>query len=334
MIASARDDSLPSASDTLGAKVRARRSGGLRRSVSLLAAALGLVLAAFVLRDVGVVAVEHTVLRAGGWLPLVVLLHLPQTLTSAAGWGALLQRRERPPLRDLYLFRWVREAINSLLPVAQVGGEVVRVRLLARRDLGLARAGASCVLDITLELVAQLAFTAFGLALLAAAVPRSPVVRIGLPAILALALVIVLLVVGRRLAGAGRLQALLRRWRPAASPAAAIPYRTTPGQQLRATLWHLLSWLLGALETWAGLRAVGVHAGLAEATVVESLGQVVRIVAFAVPGAIGVQEGGLVLICGLFGVAPAAAVGLSLVRRLREVALGAPGLLAWRMAER
>jgi hypothetical protein len=46
-----------------------------------------------------------------------------------------------------------------------------------------------------------------------------------------------------------------------------------------------------------------------------------------------VQEGGYVLICSLFGVAPAEALALSLIRRVREIALGAPGLVLWQWAE-
>ena len=52
-----------------------------------------------------------------------------------------------------------------------------------------------------------------------------------------------------------------------------------------------------------------------------------------VPSAIGVQEGGLVLLCGLFGVGPDAALALSLVKRARDVAIGVPALLAWQAAE-
>jgi uncharacterized membrane protein YbhN (UPF0104 family) len=47
-----------------------------------------------------------------------------------------------------------------------------------------------------------------------------------------------------------------------------------------------------------------------------------------VPGALGVQEGGYIVICQVFGLSPEMAMALSLMRRLREVGLGVPGLLA------
>ena len=54
--------------------------------------------------------------------------------------------------------------------------------------------------------------------------------------------------------------------------------------------------------------------------------------AFAVPGAIGVQEGGFVLLAPLVGVSPETALSLALVKRLRELVIGGGGLLVWGMA--
>ena len=59
----------------------------------------------------------------------------------------------------------------------------------------------------------------------------------------------------------------------------------------------------------------------------------VRALGFAIPGALGVQEGGYVLICSLFSVAPSEALALSLIRRVREIVLGVPGLVLWQWSE-
>jgi hypothetical protein len=63
----------------------------------------------------------------------------------------------------------------------------------------------------------------------------------------------------------------------------------------------------------------------------EALGNAVRGAAFAVPGAIGVQEGGFILLGSLIGIAPDTALALSLVKRVRELTLGLPGLLTWQI---
>ena len=71
----------------------------------------------------------------------------------------------------------------------------------------------------------------------------------------------------------------------------------------------------------------------ADAVLIESLMHAVRGAAFAVPGALGAQEGGLIILCAIFGVPPEAALALSLVKRLPDLILGVPGLLAWQAME-
>src|SRR5262249_48921682 len=53
--------------------------------------------------------------------------------------------------------------------------------------------------------------------------------------------------------------------------------------------------------------------------------------AFAIPSALGAQEGGLVLLCAVFGIPAEQAVALSLVKRAADLALGVPGLVGWQL---
>jgi hypothetical protein len=63
------------------------------------------------------------------------------------------------------------------------------------------------------------------------------------------------------------------------------------------------------------------------------LGQAIRGAAFAVPGALGVQEGGYLLLAPLAGLPPDMALVLSLAKRAREIILGPPGLLYLRFSK-
>jgi len=78
---------------------------------------------------------------------------------------------------------------------------------------------------------------------------------------------------------------------------------------------------------------LGTDVGFGEGLVIEALGQALKAAGFAIPGAIGVAEGGYVVVCHLFGLAPELAIALGLVKRLREVVLGVPALIAWQMLE-
>ena len=55
----------------------------------------------------------------------------------------------------------------------------------------------------------------------------------------------------------------------------------------------------------------------------------IRTGAFAIPGGLGVQEGGSVLVGAVLGIPAPVALALALARRVREFLLGVPGLLAW-----
>ena len=59
----------------------------------------------------------------------------------------------------------------------------------------------------------------------------------------------------------------------------------------------------------------------------------IRSAVFPVPGALGVQEGGYVVIGNLLGIPGDAAFALSLIARVRELILGIPGLICWQMIE-
>jgi uncharacterized membrane protein YbhN (UPF0104 family) len=95
----------------------------------------------------------------------------------------------------------------------------------------------------------------------------------------------------------------------------------------RAVALHSVSWALGSAEVWLALWALGHAVSVRDSFVIESLAMAARSAGFAVRGGVGVQEGGFVLVCGLFGVPAEAALALSVLKRLREVVVGVPALL-------
>src|SRR5258706_9972902 len=92
-------------------------------------------------------------------------------------------------------------------------------------------------------------------------------------------------------------------------------------------LLSLVGWLVGTGEVYLILQLIHHPVGWIDALLLESLGQAIRGAAFAIPGALGVQEGGYLLLAPLAGLPPDTALALSLAKRAREVLLGIPGLL-------
>ena len=95
---------------------------------------------------------------------------------------------------------------------------------------------------------------------------------------------------------------------------------------LASTVVHMAGWIIGVAEVLIVFACMGHPVSLAEALVIESLLHAIRGAAFAIPGALGAQEGGLVLLCAAFGIPPEQAIALSLVKRAADLVLGVPGL--------
>jgi glycosyltransferase involved in cell wall biosynthesis len=98
--------------------------------------------------------------------------------------------------------------------------------------------------------------------------------------------------------------------------------------------WHLAAWLAQVVETWLVLRLLGRPIPWIAALALESLAASARGAAFAVPGGIGVQEGTLVAVGAAFGLPTAASLALAVVKRGRELVVGAPAIVLWAVAER
>jgi putative membrane protein len=239
---------------------------------------------------------------------------------------------------QVFVARWVREGVNALLPVAQVGGQVAGGSILVRRGVAPVLAIAGTILDLTLEAASQLIFTLAGIGILVGLRgDRAWLGWVGGGVVLSAAGVLAFVAAQRlgllRLVEAG-MERLARRWPALGAWSLDGLHATLMRRQadrkavLRAMLLHSLSWSAGALEVWVALLALGYGVGVVEAFVIESLAMAARSAGFAVPGAVGVQEGGFVLVCGLFGVPAETALALSVLKRLREVLIGAPALMA------
>jgi putative membrane protein len=304
----------------------------------------GLALAGWLLAHHGLPGILGLLRQAGWGIGLVVAFHLLQLLASSEAWRAATGRQHpRPGVLAFLLLRWVREGINTMLPVAQIGGEVVGARLLHRRGVPLPAAVAGSVGDVAVGMLTQALFTLIGLGLLVALVGMSVTAAWLLAGTVAALAGAALLAAGVRYGWAGRpgrwLSVRVRRAATRGIPGLrgiGAAFRAL-GRDRRALArcggLHMVSWLLGGSEVWLALHVLGKHAGFSEALAIEALGQAIRTAGFVIPGALGVAEGGYVLVCALFGLPPDVAIALALMKRLREVAFGLPALLAWQVME-
>ena len=313
------------------------------RLTLVIASAVGIILAAALVVAYGFAPILQAC-EAVGWGALIVaLVRAGETTGAGFAWRLLLPKNRPDLLWTCAFLRWIRESINSLLPVAQVGGEVAGARLLTFYGVPGGVAGASVLVDLLIQTASQFVFTLVGLAVLVSIGGADTLVQwvaIGL-AIMAPALAGFF--AAQRYGGVQLVEKILARF--ARDPQWAVlgglsalhdrlqDIYSRPRRLGAAFALHLAIWFFGVLEIWTALRFMGHPVTYQTALVIESLGQAVRGAAFVVPGAIGVQEGGFVALCAVFGIPAPVAVALSLVKRLPEVALGIPGLFLWQGME-
>jgi putative membrane protein len=302
---------------------------------------LGVLLCVALILRHGVGDVTAAIARVGNGFFVIVLLHGAQVVLDGMGWRAILTRARRPPVGTFVWGRWLADSVNDLLPVMQMGGNVVRARALAGTGVPRPTAGASVVVDMTLIMATQLPLTLVGLWLLVVYFDAGAVVgRVVAGAIVTAGILAGLILAQRRglfSAGARLLERLVQppEQLAMASSSAALDgevhrlYRNWSAL-VAASAWHVAGWLAGTAETWVALYYLEHPVSVPAAIIWQSLGEVIRTAAFGVPGALGVQEGGYVVIGALLGVPPDASLALSLVLRGRELIFGVPGLLAWR----
>ena len=312
----------------------------LRRSVPIVLGLVGLAgMVALVLRA-GVSDILGQLSSVGWLLVPLALLHVVPITLDAAAWRLLTP----PPRLRLLAFvaaRWMREGVNALLPAAQIGGEIVAVRMLARFGASPAKASTAVSIDLATEFFSMVIAGTVGAAVLFQLSPpeaKHQAALVGWAMVPAGALAVAFLLV-QRTTLLGRLADWAgMRWPRFAAPLAEAQNALTaawsrPRQLVLAVGLHGIAWTAGAIETWAMLHALGHPLRPEQAFALETTTEVLRSFGFAIPGLLGVQEGSLILVGSLVGLPPAGAIALSLFRRARDIGLGLPALALWQFIE-
>ncbi len=319
------------------------------KRATVLAFAAGAALLFYLLRRYNWNEIFAAAAAAGWGVASISAYRFVTIATDAVGWRALFPATARPRLAHMVPIRWVGESVNSLLPVAQIGGDVARARLLAWDHGENVLSGAATVVDFTLGVVTQAVYTVLGMALLLGAhragqqdLAKAVAVSIGMMACAVVALYLMqqhsafekLALLGRKLLG-GSVRILSEELH---SDVGALDRSVNEiyGRRaalLRCAAWRFSTWMLHTVETWLALKFLGAGGGWSEALILESLGTAARSAAFFVPAGLGAQEGGFVLVGSALGLAPGVSLALSLVKRAREIAVGVPGLAVWGILE-
>ena len=303
---------------------------------------LGAILIAALIYRIGTGPVLETLAKLAWWQFIVVCV--PYALITAVdtlGWRFAFAR-DRTPFLPLYGARLAGEALNVVTALGSVGGEAVKTWLV-RRHVSYEESIPATVIAKTTITMAQALFLLVGIALAWSVLDVGSAV---LRAMLWLLVVEVLAVggfVGAQVFGlVARGGRLLRTFGVVKDTA----YANTLDEALRTyyfTQWrrlalsvgfHLLGWLLGAVEAFIMLWALDIDASVITATVIEALGSGVRFATFLVPASLGAFEGANAAAFDALGFGAGVGLAFSFVRRARQIVwvvlgLAVMGVMRW-----
>jgi putative membrane protein len=291
----------------------------------------------------GAMSVGAAVATAGWAVVAIAAFHFIPIFLDATAWYVLFPKVVRPRLQSLFWMRWIGESISNLIPSAAVGGDIVRARLATITGTPMAAAAASVIVDVTLGVVTQIAFTLLGLVLLVHATGRSSLVGPTLIGAVLGVLAIAGFYVAQRLGMFRFVSVIITRLVKSKEWSSLVQSGETLDQTVRefygrrgviaCCMVTMVSLIGSSGEIYIALAALGLHATFWNAVILQSMAMTVRSAAFPVPGQLGVQESGYLVIGNLLGIPGETAFAISLLARLRDLLVGIPALVLWQVIE-
>jgi uncharacterized protein (TIRG00374 family) len=310
---------------------------------------IGIAVLAGLIVHIGAAELVAQLRMVGGNLFWVWLSSVPIYVFDAIGWRYTLGRHAaQVPFGRLFTMRMAGEAVNFTTPAAYLGGEPMKAYLLSRHRVPLVDGLASVITAKTTMTLAEVLFIVMGVGIAMALLNRSRdlilTVVVGL-GMLGIAISLFLIFQHRGLFG-GMLRLLERMgirvgWLLQREQKLLAVDEAIRGFYVRdrrgfawSFFWFFLGWAVGSLEVYLIFFFLGQPVTLLGAFALEALVVFIKGGTAFIPGSVGGQEAGTVVVFVAFGYPAPVGVTFALIRRAREIFWTVFGLLALAMENR
>ena len=284
-------------------------------------------------------------LATSGWALLILpIVWSPCLLAATISWRLLFPKDHAPNFGTVLKALWIGRAINTLLPVATIGGEIVKARLVTVWGTRGIDASASVLVDKTVQAMAVAIWAFIGTILLVHLAIDSDLAIAAMLGITALAAGLLGFILVQHAGVIGFMATAVGKfvtsdgWKEITNNANEVDAMVRVIYSdyhcvIISTLWRTLGLILQTSEVWLGCYILGFPINFVEALMLKSLTSTISDIAFFIPNAYGVQEGGYVMLGALLGMTADVALAVSLATRVRELVVDVPGLLVWQNIE-
>lgn len=306
-----------------------------KTAVALIAVALF----GWYLSGLGMEKVWESITRIGPYAPLIFIPHFFVYLLDCLGW-----KRTLPPVHlsfwSLFRIRWAGESLNQLVPSAYVGGEALKIMMLRDKGVPVMGTTTSAVISKTAQTLGQMLFIMLGSVLLFLIVPDRSI-RAGVAVVVIGGTAFIILLFCAQKFGLFRIATGILHYLPGSAHLLEHRkpklleidrlilsfYREQPRRFYQAAALNLCGWLVGTVEVYLAAQLLGRPVSWTQALVIEAFAGMAKILGMWIPGSLGVQESGIIIICRLVGLPETLSAAYALIRRGRELLYAAIGLL-------
>ena len=316
------------------------------RLVNLILLLIASVFFVWILNEVGWDTLGHYLWQVGWYWPLLLLPYGVVNWLEAWSWKYILvDTPARTTVGRLFWLRLGGEALNQLTPTASLGGEPFKASRLQADGVPLEVASASVVIMKGILVLSLVLYIFVGLALAPFYLPEAAkhMLFLCLAALGLAAAGIIFVIVQRREPFGNSFRFLNRRgWLPHflrdhegfledLDTAMSQFYRQYPSRAALAFFLFFLSWLLHAVEVYLIFWLLGHPISAGMAVCLDALAMLFTALGFFIPAAMGVQEGGNILLALGFKLGFDLGAAFSILRRIREAFWLCLGLVVvWR----
>ena len=314
------------------------------RLLSYIGLLIGILILTLLIFWQGFTEIFGLLFESGFSLLFLPIVWMPSLIVAVISWYQLFPNKIVPQFKELFLALWVGRAINTILPVATIGGEIAKARLLIFWGRPAITVSASVLVDKTVQALALIPWAIIGISLL---------IYLAVDNKLAMLLMLGTLILGLGIAGFIFFQrtgifsffaTIIGKFHTADSwdkitlKASDVDKSVNEiyGNKKKfivSILWRTLGLILQTSEVWLACYLLGHPINLIEAIMLKSLTSIITDLAFIIPNGYGVQEGGYLVLGVLIGLTPEFSLALSLATRIRELIIDIPGLLYWQHIE-
>jgi len=306
-------------------------------------ASLGIALLAVLIYESGPSRIFADLQSVGRGLIVIVALEFVVDGFHTLGWWFTFPPEGRGgSYWTLYFVRLAGTALNQTLPAASMGGEPAKVFLL-EPHFPVATSIATVMTSSLVFSLSKAAFIAFGTIVTCSSIelPQGFLLAVVIGFVATLAGILAFMFFQLRGFSAATKGVLARlpipqRWiekieglAPSVDQEMSAFYRSRPRDLVLAVTSHQLAFVCGVVQMWLLLGWLGLPRSFATSLAIESFSMLLGFVIFVVPGSIGVQEGGKLLIFAALGLPAAAGLTVGIAFRLTSIVSAAAGLMAF-----